>query len=77
MPQPSFWFRGHIGVGPFTMPNGAAFATFLVTAAEEIEEVLKPATARTRTKLRTRVDFMADVAPLDVLLKISLDKSTR
>jgi hypothetical protein len=49
----------------------------LVAAAEEIEEALKPATARTRTRLRTRVVFMADVAPLDEWLKVSLDKSTR
>jgi transketolase C-terminal domain/subunit len=59
------------------MLNGAALATFLVAAAEEIEEALKPATARTRTRLRTRVVFMADVAPLDEWLKVSLDKSTR
>jgi transketolase C-terminal domain/subunit len=59
------------------MPKGAVLATFLVAAAEEIEEALKPATARTRTRLRTRVVFMADVAPLDKWLKVSLDKSTR
>jgi transketolase C-terminal domain/subunit len=59
------------------MPKGAVFATLLFAAAEVIEEALKPATARTRTRLRTRVVFMADVAPLDEWLKVSLDKSTR
>jgi hypothetical protein len=70
-------FRGHIGVGVFTMPRGAVFATVLVAAAEEIEEALKPATTRTRTRLRTRVFFMAEVAPLDKWFKVSLDKATR
>jgi hypothetical protein len=59
IPQPSFWFSGQKGVGVPKMPRGAVFATCLVAAAEAIEEALKPATTRTRTKLRTRVFFMA------------------
>jgi hypothetical protein len=46
-------------VGELKRPSGAGLAMCLGAAAEAIEEALKPATTRTRTKLRTRVFFMA------------------